>query len=363
MIRILLTVSKYGSISLSILRVHKNFRRSKLNFFFVHFEAGGSQFDTSPSFRNYPRRSGEWSNYNVLRILKVVSDKSIDFFFAHFVTDSFQFRNNAKTSFLGASFQPSQNDQLEPDTNFNHFSEDQWGKFKQPMAPPLTNGSRRIPPLISTMFNRKPNQPQQTVTPHYSRFGEPSELSQFRTIPDLHPIRNSQMSYSASGSLSNGHEQSLFSSTKFGSQRFKSNHSNSSTSIVANSISLLNDGNSLQTTPIYTGVSIISQIGVFFTSNQFWTQLLWNNLFFFRLQKNQTTQPGMTLGRYRDLLNMIPGISLVQKCKLFLYWKFVDSIAKCEWILIVLFSFLLSSFRFNQLNSNSCCNHFSISSS
>lgn len=75
-----------------------------------------------------------------------------------------------------------------------------WGEFKAPM--PLKNGSsnhhNRIPALVSaksqafdgtTMFNRsRYNRPQQTITPHYNRFGEPSELSNFKSVPDLYPI-------------------------------------------------------------------------------------------------------------------------------------------------------------------------------
>lgn len=98
---------------------------------------------------------------------------------------------------------------------------------------PLKNGSNyhRIPALVSaksqafdgtTMFNRsRCNGPQQTITPHYNRFGEPSELSSFKSIPDLYPISKmnvssqpSFLSSSSSNSLANGYEQSLFATPK-----------------------------------------------------------------------------------------------------------------------------------------------------
>lgn len=153
--------------------------------------------------------------------------------------------------------------QTEPDTNYHNFSENPWNEFKQPNRPSLVNGSKRIPGLISatprptTMFNRKFNQPQQTVSPHYSQFGEPSELSNFKNIPDLYPIRanvsNNDRSYPATGSLVNSHEQSIFSSTKF----CRPNHSNATAtpSIIENSNFSLNCGNPLRENALFPNVS------------------------------------------------------------------------------------------------------------
>lgn len=114
------------------------------------------------------------------------------------------------------------NEQNDIQTNYNNHNgtDTRWGEFKTPMP---KNGSKhhRIPALISakgqafdgtTIFNRsKFNKPQQTIVPHYNRFGEPSELSSFKSVPDLYPIKaNANASYLSSNSLANGYEHSLF---------------------------------------------------------------------------------------------------------------------------------------------------------
>lgn len=103
------------------------------------------------------------------------------------------------------------------------------GNFKQPMAP--TNGTKRIPALLSAA---KPsftfNKPHQTINPHYSQYGEPTnELKNFKHVPDLYPINRSNIS---SASLINGNDKPpLFSSTKYdnnmSTSRFTQNNSRS----------------------------------------------------------------------------------------------------------------------------------------
>lgn len=132
------------------------------------------------------------------------------------------------------------NNESEPNTNYNYHDDRQLSNFKQPMPPLLTNGAKRVPGLMSaTASHRSFNKPQQTVNPHFSRFGVPSEfggvseLSNFKNLPELYPIHNvnrSNASYSTSSNLVNGHENSaLFSSTKYGTinQRPTLNHSTS----------------------------------------------------------------------------------------------------------------------------------------
>lgn len=93
------------------------------------------------------------------------------------------------------------------------------------MPPKLTNGSsasstRKVPGLIvatknafeRTMFNRGLSQPQQTVTPFYNRYGERSELANFKHLPELYPIRqnasNANSLYFSSDNSVNGQEHS-----------------------------------------------------------------------------------------------------------------------------------------------------------
>lgn len=151
------------------------------------------------------------------------------------------------------------NDYNDFDGNYRPFTDNHLANFKQPMAPPLAFGQRKnVPGLISTMCNRKPNLPQQTVNPHYSRFGERSELSNFKAVPDLYPIRpnvsNNHLSQSASSGLVNGHDHSIFSSTKYGSQRFAPDSSTSS--ILGNSKPFPNNASgNLKTDSFFTNVS------------------------------------------------------------------------------------------------------------
>lgn len=132
------------------------------------------------------------------------------------------------------SFLAEYTSQNETNTNYNahNYRDEEFSKFKQPMPP--SNGSKRIPALISatkSTFSRGFNKPQQTVTPHYSRFGEPSELLNFKNLPELHPIQTNRTNAyaSTSGSLFNGHDNSSLHSTRYNSQLLQStglNHSN-----------------------------------------------------------------------------------------------------------------------------------------
>lgn len=136
------------------------------------------------------------------------------------------------------------NDQIASNYNSNFGNMD--GQFKQPM-PPVTNGSRRIPALISASnrsFNF--NKPHQTINPHYSKFGELSELSNFKSVPDLYPINqtNANVSQSMSGGLVNGHEHSsMFVSSKYGSQTYPSSQSLLSNSNYGSTNSFLGTSN------------------------------------------------------------------------------------------------------------------------
>lgn len=136
--------------------------------------------------------------------------------------------NDYKSGYFALDHSNEQND---INTNYNNHNgtDTRWAEFKAPM--PIRNGSNhhRIPALISaksqafdgtTIFNRsKFNKPQQTINPHYNRFGEPSELSSFKNVPDLYPIKantsTANASYLSSNSLSNGYEQPLFATPRY----------------------------------------------------------------------------------------------------------------------------------------------------
>lgn len=96
------------------------------------------------------------------------------------------------------------------------------------MPPPQTNGTgKRIPNLMPAPAYRSFNKPQQTVNPHFSQYGEPSELSNFKNLPELYPI-SSRSNATTSNCLVNGQEQSaLFSATKYGSFNPRPTFSNS----------------------------------------------------------------------------------------------------------------------------------------
>lgn len=109
---------------------------------------------------------------------------------------------------------------------------------------PLTNGSNRIPALVSarriggpTIFHRNNSQPQQTVNPHYNRFGEPSELSNFKSIPDLYPIKVNRpnVSYASANSMANGYDQSFFDEPRFTGNRSSIQSKLSTTNILPSS--------------------------------------------------------------------------------------------------------------------------------
>lgn len=144
--------------------------------------------------------------------------------------------NNSKSSFLTpAAYARNQlSDQHEPDPNynFNNYLDGQRAEFKQPMPRSLTNGSKRIPALLTATKNtisRSFNRPQQTISPHFSRFGEQSELSSFKNVPDLYPIKTirSDTNCSTSGNMINGHENySMFSSNRYENQRPALSNSN-----------------------------------------------------------------------------------------------------------------------------------------
>lgn len=117
------------------------------------------------------------------------------------------------------------NEQNDLNTNYTTHNGHGYNDFKQPL-PALKNGSSRIPALAlarsqafdgSSLFHRSySNKPLQTINPHYNRFGESSELSNFKTLPDLYPIKavnRSNISY-ASQKLTNGYEQPLYTSNR-----------------------------------------------------------------------------------------------------------------------------------------------------
>lgn len=175
-------------------------------------------FDSLASMRNNTRQFGEISilffklenpkSKNVFVLLIFLSVPSISISESHATNNASHLTSN--------SFARSQmNDQN--DYSFSTID----GQFKQPMPPSLTNGSKRLPALLSaTSRSLNFSKPQQTIFPRYSKFGEASELSNFKSIPDLYPINrsNANMSQSTSGSLLNGHEHSsMYSSSKYDS--------------------------------------------------------------------------------------------------------------------------------------------------
>lgn len=137
-------------------------------------------------------------------------------------------RNYVDKSNFAAEFA----NQNESNTNYNvhNYRDEHFNKFKQPIPP--SNGSKKIPALISATrntFSRGLNKPQQTITPHYSRFGEPSELLNFKNLPELHPIQTNRTNVyaSTSSNLFNGHENPpTHSSTTYGSQLLQPSASN-----------------------------------------------------------------------------------------------------------------------------------------
>lgn len=173
------------------------------------------------------------------------------YFFSCFLKAESFATNNARIS--STAFSRSQaNEQNAYNTNYNLISGTADRRFKQPM-PPLTNGSKKIPALLSASshsFNF--NKPQQTINPHYSKYGELSELSSFKNVPELYPINrsNANHSHSTTDRLVNGHvHPSMFTSSRYGSQsnqtsrstQTNSNHILSTPSILGTSSTYSND--------------------------------------------------------------------------------------------------------------------------
>lgn len=143
--------------------------------------------------------------------------------------DSYFSKNSSKSGYAtpGTYNQTNERNDNYSHINFNNGADSQRGEFKQPMPPPSTNGSKKVPNLISatrqafghSLFHRGSNQPHQTIIPHYTRFGEPSELENFKSVPDLYPIKanrsNSKFPYSSRNNLDNGHEHSAFSTSRY----------------------------------------------------------------------------------------------------------------------------------------------------
>lgn len=71
------------------------------------------------------------------------------------------------------------------------------GNNPQDFMAPMTNGKRKVPDLINvrpttnnSMYNSITNGPQQTIKPHFDRFGR-GERNQFRNVPSLFSIKPS----------------------------------------------------------------------------------------------------------------------------------------------------------------------------
>lgn len=146
--------------------------------------------------------------------------------------DSYQkYNHKSDSNPPGIYNQTNERDGYHSNYNFNNGAETDYSDFKQPLPPPLTNGTaRKVPGLIHatktvferTMLNRGQNQPHQTVTPLYNKFGEPSELANFKNVPDLFPIKSNARTnpnasyYLSKDNLVNGHEHSAFSTGRYG---------------------------------------------------------------------------------------------------------------------------------------------------
>lgn len=144
------------------------------------------------------------------------------FFVCFYHLDSYV-QNYYKPGYFALDHSNEQQNHINTNYKSHNGTEMRWGEFKQPM--PMKNGSNRIPALVSaksqafdgtTLFHRSYNKPRQTINPHYNRFGEPSELANFKSVPDLYPIKvnSSNASYSQD-SPANGYDQSIFSTSRF----------------------------------------------------------------------------------------------------------------------------------------------------
>lgn len=117
------------------------------------------------------------------------------------------------TSASNARNQISQQNVPDSDYFVKRYVDRQNGEFKPPMSRSIPNGSRRLPALLTASkntFSRNFNQPQQTITPHFSNYGELSELSNFRNIPELYSIKSTRLNsnFTPSGRMVNGQEPS-----------------------------------------------------------------------------------------------------------------------------------------------------------
>lgn len=118
------------------------------------------------------------------------------------------------------------------------------GNNPQDFKEPMTNGKRKVPDLINVrpttnnpIFNSMTNSPQQTIKPHFDRFGR-GERNQFRNVPPLFSIKTSfpdrtnqsnylnstQKTLSSSSILANN--SSLAQKSRYNSQQSKSILSN-----------------------------------------------------------------------------------------------------------------------------------------
>lgn len=190
---------------------------------------GGINFETAPSSRNHIRRSGNLvisiETFNGIKFFSLLIFSLCSIFLCyHYKIDSYR-NSGIKSSYL--TFDRSINEQNDANSHYNtnNGAESHWSDFKQPMPPPMTNGTKRLPGLINAtrplaerkMFQRNVNQPHQTISPHYSQFGDSqhSVLGQFKAVPDLYrikPIRSNISTSFSTSNLANGHDQSQYSS-------------------------------------------------------------------------------------------------------------------------------------------------------
>lgn len=245
-------------------------------------------------------------------------------------------KNNAKSKFFASLKYGRTAEQNDTATNYNpsnYTDNSHWGDFKQPMTPPLTNGSKRVPGLISatqrplerTIFHRSLNLPHQTVNPHFSKYGELSELSNFKNVPELYPIGkanrpNASGSYSSSGHLVNGHEQSIFSSTKFGNQINQRNSSNDATTYLTNMVenvspilnnSIANRASTSMNVKTNSKCFNVSQIR---NQTNIGRHFLMHSGYY--LQAADVIPPAnLSRSRYQILLDMVPGYKYISRCK------------------------------------------------
>lgn len=240
----------------------------------------------------------------------------IDFFsrlynFLH-CKDSY-LQKSSESRFLpsGTYNQTNRRDDNHSHYNFNNGAESQYSHFKQPMPPKLTNGSaistRKVPALLAatknafdrTMFNRGLNHPQQTVTPFYNKYGERSELANFKNLPDLYPIRQNQSdannSYFPGDSLINGHEHSGLVTSRFGNSMNQQYERPMFSSLSSNALSATpmnrsSNSMSLRANSILSTVSKSkNQHSIFKEQRSIWTVLFTWHCFIFNDVRQHST--------------------------------------------------------------------------